>query len=532
MPEPISRDRRYLPGLDGLRALAVAAVVVYHLGFGWASGGLLGVGVFFTLSGYLITDLLVAGLSSGRMQLADFWLARARRLLPALFLVLAVVAVWVWVDDRSQLGTVRGQTVAALVYMSNWWQTFSHQSYFTRFGPPSPLNHLWSLAVEEQFYVVWPWLLVLGMRLIPERSRFASVRPRLAGVTLVLAAASAAEMALLYHPSFDPSRIYYGTDTRAFGLLFGAALALVWPSRSLGGRVGARAGDVLDLLGALGLVGAGVLIWRTTEYSAFLYRGGMVLLSLCTVMVIAAVVHPAARLGRWLGCAPLRWLGVRSYGIYLWHAPVIALTTPSTVHGVQPLRAVLQVAGSIALAALSWRFVEEPIRHGAIGRLWARWRRRRFAIRSARAPQAALAAIGVAVLVAALALSGVVPSPRVKPVVAPLQEVAATGSNAVGPTRDPHAKTGTRASPGSGAAGDSAGAAANPGLGTARRARELHQGSTARRYAQRPRSSRFGQERLHYTQRTHSSTVSSARTEEVEEEFGRTQSLQERTNGL
>jgi peptidoglycan/LPS O-acetylase OafA/YrhL len=475
VPEPISRDRRYLPGLDGLRALAVAAVVVYHLGFGWASGGLLGVGVFFTLSGYLITDLLVAGLSCGRMRLTDFWLARARRLLPALFLMLAVVAVWVWVDDRSQLGTVRGQTLAALVYMSNWWQTFSHQSYFARFGPPSPLNHLWSLAVEEQFYVVWPWLLLLGMRFIPERSRLAAMRPRLAGVTLLLAAASAVEMALLYHPSFDPSRIYYGTDTRAFGLLFGAALALVWPSRSLGGRVGARAGDLLDLMGLVGLAGAGVLIWRTTEYSPFLYRGGMVLLSISTVMVIAAVVHPAARLGRWLGCTPLRWLGVRSYGIYLWHAPVIALTTPSAVHTVEPLRAVLQVGGSIALAAVSWRFVEEPIRHGAIGRVWARRRRLRFAVGSssrarARGPQAALAGAGIAVVVAALALSGIVPSPKVTPVVTPLQEVAATGSSGTGAVgsgaganRDPH---------GGGSAGrtgtGSAKAGANPGVGATR----------------------------------------------------------------
>jgi peptidoglycan/LPS O-acetylase OafA/YrhL len=452
VPEPISRDRRYLPGLDGIRALAVAAVVVYHLGFAWATGGLLGVGVFFTLSGYLITDLLVAGLFSDRMTLADFWLGRARRLLPALFLVLAVVGVWVWVDDRAQLTTVREQTLAALVYMSNWWQTFDHQSYFARFGQPSPLNHLWSLAVEEQFYVVWPWLIVLGMRFVPERSRFASVRPRLALITLVLAIGSAVEMALLYHPTFDPSRIYYGTDTRAFGLLFGAALALVWPSRSLGGRAGAHAGDVLDVIGIAGLVGGAILIWRTNEYSPFLYRGGMVLLSLSTVMVIMAVVHPAARLGRWLGCAPLRWLGVRSYGIYLWHAPVIALTTPSAVHNVQPLRAILQVGGSIALAALSWHFVEDPIRHGAIGRLWGRWRRRRSAIRDARAPQAALAAIAVAVLIAGLALSGVVPSPSITPVLTPTGAVAATGGGRAVTAPDRRPGSGNRRAGAGGAA--------------------------------------------------------------------------------
>jgi peptidoglycan/LPS O-acetylase OafA/YrhL len=444
MPEPISRDRRYLPGLDGVRAVAVTAVILYHLGFGWATGGLLGVGVFFTLSGYLITDLLVAGLSSRRMRLTDFWLARARRLLPALLAMLAVVAVWVWVDDRAQLATVRDQTLAALIYMSNWWQTLGHQSYFARFGAASPLNHLWSLSVEEQFYVVWPCVLILAMRWVPERTQLAALRPRLAGIALVMAIASALEMALLYHPTFDPSRLYYGTDTRAFGLLFGAALALVWPSRSLGGRVGARAGDVLDLVGVAGLIGIVLLIWRTNEYSAFLYRGGMVLLSLSTVMVIAAVVHPAARVGRWLGSAPLRWVGARSYGIYLWHAPVITLTTPAGLHHVQALRAALQVGGSVVLAALSWRYLEQPIRHGAIGRLWARWRRRDSAT-ARRAAGLALTAAVIPALAAGIALAGALRSPRVTPVRAPASQVATTGGGLPGTRSAPRSGTGTRA---------------------------------------------------------------------------------------
>jgi len=408
VPEPVAPDRRYLPGLDGLRAVAVVAVILFHLGFGWASGGLLGVGVFFTLSGYLITDLLVSGLASGRMRLRDFWLARARRLLPALFVVLAVTSVWVWAHDPAQLTTVRGQVLAALVYMSNWWQMFGHQSYFARFAPPSPLNHLWSLAVEEQFYVVWPWLLLIGLRFVPERARRKLLRPRLAAVTLILAVASAVEMALLYHPSFDPSRTYYGTDTRAFGLLFGASLALVWPSRVLSRRAGAHAGDILDLVGLAGLAGIGLLIWRTTEYSPFLYRGGLVLLSISTTMVILAVVHPRARLGRVLGCGPLRWLGARSYGLYLWHVPVIDLTTPSGAHGIDPVRAVLQVAASIALAALSWRLIEEPIRHGAIGRLWESYRRRRLI---GRAPRLALGGTILSVAVTAASLSGAIASP-------------------------------------------------------------------------------------------------------------------------
>ncbi|HEY1465629.1 MAG TPA: acyltransferase, partial [Acidimicrobiales bacterium] len=164
MPEPLGRDQRYMPGLDGLRAVAVIGVVVFHLGFGFLPGGLLGVSVFFTLSGYLITDLLLSEWrSSGALQLGDFWIRRARRLLPALFVMLAVVSIWVSIGDRSQLGALRGDVFSSAVYANNWWLIFHHVSYFDRFGPPSPLGNLWSLAVEEQFYLLWPWLLLGGL---------------------------------------------------------------------------------------------------------------------------------------------------------------------------------------------------------------------------------------------------------------------------------------------------------------------------------------------------------------------------------
>ena len=218
-----------------------APSIAFHLGLGWAPGGLLGVGVFFTLSGYLITDLLLARWDRGPRRLGDFWARRARRLLPALYLMLVIVSVWVAIGAHARLPDIRGEVGSALLYVNNWWQISQHVSYFARFGPPSPLSHLWSLAVEEQFYLVWPWLLLLGLRLIPERRRTISIRPRLAGVTLALAAASAIEMAILYHPSFDSTRIYDGSDTRAFGLLIGAALAMVWPSRSVTAKV-TRAG--------------------------------------------------------------------------------------------------------------------------------------------------------------------------------------------------------------------------------------------------------------------------------------------------
>jgi peptidoglycan/LPS O-acetylase OafA/YrhL len=370
MPEPLRAGQRYMPGLDGLRAVAVLAVIAYHLGFSWASGGLLGVGIFFTLSGYLITDLLLAAQQRSGINLGSFWLGRARRLLPALFLMLAVVVAWVVVLGPAQPPQFREAVGAAALYVANWQLVFEHVSYFARFGPPSPLGHLWSLGVEEQFYIFWPLLLMGGMRLVRKHTPVSGVRPRLAVLTLLLAGGSALEMALLYHPSLDPSRVYYGTDTRAFELLAGAALAMVWPSAKLRADVPLGARRVLDGAGLIGLIAILTMIWRTGEYSPFLYQGGFVALSAATVLLLAALAHPACRIGVALGWGPLRWIGERSYGIYLWHLPIIALTTPEGAHGVNLARAAAQVAATFCVAALSWRYVEQPIRHGALGRLW------------------------------------------------------------------------------------------------------------------------------------------------------------------
>jgi len=429
MPEPVRTGQRYMPGLDGLRALAVLAVIAFHEQLGWAPGGLLGVGVFFTLSGYLITDLLLGQWSArGRLQLADFWARRARRLLPALFVMLAVVTAWVTLADRARLSSLRGAVAAAATYSSNWYLIIQNQSYFARFAPPAPLDHLWSLAVEEQFYLAWPWLLLLGLLCLRawrpgRRGRGAPgaaagpARPGasigwLAVPTLVLAAASAAGMAVFYHPGLDPTRVYEGTDTRAFGLLIGAALAMVWPSRRL--APSARVRGLLDVAGFAGLAVIVLMIWRTGQYSAFIYRGGLILLSVGTAGVLAAAACPGAWTGRLLGWGPLRWIGVRSYGIYLWHYPVIVLTSPA--NSTENLaRAGLQTAATIVLAAASWRFVEEPIRHGALGRLWARARSpRRLAGRgrSLRAAGLVAAAGSAGVLVVACAgLSGAIRAP-------------------------------------------------------------------------------------------------------------------------
>ncbi|HEV7399797.1 MAG TPA: acyltransferase family protein [Solirubrobacterales bacterium] len=417
MPEPVGRGKRYMPGLDGLRAIAVLAVIAYHLEFGWAPGGLLGVGIFFTLSGYLITDILLAHMARHDMRLVDFWLGRARRLLPALFLMLVVVVAWVTVFGPAQPSKFRDAVIAAALYVSNWQLIFQHVSYFARFGAPEPLGHLWSLAVEEQFYIFWPFLLLLGTRFIREAPAAAGgVRPRLAVATLALAAVSAIAMAVLYHPSFDPSRVYDGTDTRAFELLAGAALAMVWPSRKLTPKIAAGARNVLDGAGAAGLLVIALMIWRTNQYSSFIYDGGLVLLSIATVLVVAALAHPASRLGVLLGWAPLRWIGVRSYGIYLWHFPIIVLTSPSGAHGPDLLRDALQVGATFGIAALSWHYVEEPVRHGALGRLWKRLRSQgwRPELVSQRGWAAAGALVAV-LLVALVGLAGAALDPNAEP---------------------------------------------------------------------------------------------------------------------
>ena len=408
MPEPVRSGQRYLPGLDGLRALAVLAVIAFHLQFGWAPGGLLGVGIFFTLSGYLITDLLLGRWSEdGRLHLGDFWLRRARRLLPALFVMLAVVTAWVTLADRARLPDLRPAVGAAAAYVSNWYFIVHNQSYFAQFAPPSPLDHLWSLAVEEQFYLLWPWLLLLGVCFLHGRTR--AVR-WLALPVLALGVASALVMLRLYHPGLDPTRVYEGTDTRACGLLAGAALAMIWPSRRqvrlpLAGRI------ALEAAGVAGLAVCALMVWRVGQYSPFIYRGGLAVLSLATVGVLAAVAYPGSLFGRVLGIGPLRWLGVRSYGIYLWHFPVIVLTSPRNAVESLP-RAAAQAAATILVAALSWRFIEEPIRRGALGRIWRQARasgwRGRLAGADGVASVASLAGICGVLVVAGAGLSGTV----------------------------------------------------------------------------------------------------------------------------
>jgi peptidoglycan/LPS O-acetylase OafA/YrhL len=352
---------RYEPALDGIRAVAVLAVVGYHLGWGFIGGGFLGVDAFFVLSGYLITRLLVAEWSlHDRISLSGFYARRALRLLPALFLVLAAVAVyWELRTPSDQLSGLRGDALASLFYVSNWRFIATGQSYFAQFATPSPLLHLWSLAIEEQFYLIWPLIVIASMK-VARGSRWVLVTVCAVGIVT-----SGALMAALFDP-VDASRAYYGTDARVHALLVGALFALVPVASALGRWFSSRWCRVLG-----GVAAAGVLlaILTASDDIAAYYRGGSLLYAVLVGLVIVTVVGSAtAGLARLLSIAPMLWIGIRSYGIYLWHWPVIVYMTAART-GLEGLTLdAARIAVTFGAAALSYTFVERPIRM----RRWAR----------------------------------------------------------------------------------------------------------------------------------------------------------------
>jgi peptidoglycan/LPS O-acetylase OafA/YrhL len=424
------RSGQWLAGLDGLRALAVAAVVVFHFAPTVLPGGFLGVDLFFVISGYLITRMLLAEIdATGRISARDFYLRRIRRLLPAVVTLLIVTATASALLWRDELPTMRGGVLSSLGYVTNWWLIGGHQSYFVASGRPSMVQHLWSLAIEEQFYLIWPVALVMiaGAFLTWRR---VDARPpavlaagrlyRIAGVATGLALVSTLAMALLAIRSdvpygADSGRVYFGTDTHAMGLLLGSAAGALATRGTLPfarRRPLLRGAFLTDLAAVIALIVLIRIVTSVDEFAPWLYRGGFLAVSALCVVVVAAAPRPASVVGWLLDRAPLRWLGSRSYSIYLWHWPVAVVTRPDIDLAMSGWHLfALRTAVTIGLAEASFRLVEVPFRVGGVRAVVRAWGWPRLS-RTARARVAPAALAGAFVIAGSLISVFVYTTPR------------------------------------------------------------------------------------------------------------------------
>ncbi len=366
--------------IEGLRALAIASVVAYHLEVGWLPSGHMGVVMFLVLTGYLVTNSLLREFDrTGDINLLAFWKRRVTRLWPPLAAMVVIVCAACVLFDHVALTKMRPDILPSLLFFDNWNYIANGLSYFDKIGGVSPLTHLWYLGVDMQLCILWPLVLCGVLKASNDRKGL------LAGVALVLAALSAVLMALFYVPGADPSRVYYGCDTRAFAVLLGAALAIAWPlgymptvgRELLVRRVGERRvrdersprgyavlpvfgpSGAAQASGFVGLAGLLVIMVAVPATSQFFYYGGMLLAALLTVLVMVSLLSPGTALARAFSCAPLQWLGGRSFELYLWHYPVIVLLDAD---GYAPWwLKLVAVAVSLVLAELAWRFVEKPL---------------------------------------------------------------------------------------------------------------------------------------------------------------------------
>ena len=361
----MGKKRRYIKELDGIRAIAVIMVLAYHLKLALFKSGFLGVTVFFVLSGYLITGILISEVEEeGTIDLKNFWLRRIRRLVPAVMSMAVVIIFVSAVVNRIIFTKGCKDFLASVLGFNNWWQIFNKISYFEAAGVPSPFTHCWSLAIETQFYLIYPLILLGIYKLVKSRGEGRANRGLLfAGVTLLLALISVILMIVLFDPQQDASRVYYGTDTRAFSLLFGALLAILWEYRMVPRRLSASVNMVL------GSVSFAVLLVMTIAIngsSNFWYRGGQFFGTILTVLMVYAVSGRKTWLSRFLSNPVLKWMGDRSYSIYLWHYPIILLISK----GIKASWwiTLIEIVLSVVLAELSYRFIETPIRHGIIGK--------------------------------------------------------------------------------------------------------------------------------------------------------------------
>ncbi|AZA09941.1 acyltransferase family protein [Corynebacterium pseudopelargi] len=366
--QPIGKKIRRVPGIDGLRGIAVLAVVIYHFAAQLLPGGYLGVDVFFVLSGFLITSLLLREYAAtGAISLKDFWVRRLRRIVPAATMVLLITVPITRLFGGNLAVGLDKQFFGSVLFVNNWVQIANDNTYFGQ-DQVQIFAHYWSLAVEEQFYILFPPI-VVGLLWLLRRYGRRSIRPVLMAVFLFGAALSATWMAIKVEPGQDPTRVYYGTDTHAFGLLIGAALAALLTSTSSKARDSwpRHSKTLRKLLGIFGVIAFALLLWQMWAMGddlTFTYRGGLVAASVLTAIVLAAVVFEVGPISRLMELAPLRWLGERSFSLYLWHWPIIQLLRHWFPEQPWQLLAILAVAVSLPLSAWSYRNIETPIRRG------------------------------------------------------------------------------------------------------------------------------------------------------------------------
>ena len=359
------RGIQYIPAIDGLRAIAVIAVMLYHLGVSWIPGGFLGVDLFFVISGYVITRLLLDSIQErGGLDLRDFYMARIRRLLPPLVFMIVVtsIVVGLWAPDTSKKFLT--DAPFSLFGGMNWWLVFNHQDYFETSGRPPLLQHTWSLAVEAQFYLLWPLILLLvlkylGKRVIPAAALTIAA---ISGITLMLVsfqidAASSSKV----------SHVYFGTDTHSIGLFLGAALAVSWIPQNFNLQVTRRAQDFIDGIGVFGFIGILATFLLIDESKPTLYRIAFPLAGIFGTAILISIVHPASRFAPLLRNRVLLWIGERSYAIYLWHWVIFQISRPQVdLDGENWALFLLRILLVLAMADISLRLVELPIRSGAV----------------------------------------------------------------------------------------------------------------------------------------------------------------------
>lgn len=360
------KKSRYISGFDGIRTLAVIGVILYHLAPYQFQGGFLGVPIFFVVSGYLITDLLFQEWQQNeRIDVIGFYIRRVKRLYPALVTLVLATTAYITLFARDLLANIRAVIMTNLLYVYNWYQVAHHESYFDKFGTQSPFTHLWSLSIEGQFYLFWPLIIIILLKFVKKKQPIFDTM-------IILAFISALLMAILYRTGQDPSRVYYGTDTRMFSILLGAALAVVWPSTALRKDLPTNLRLLLDVIGGGALVLLCLMFMQMTGESALVYRGGMFFFSVLSMILVAVVAHPGADMNRLLTNRLFTWIGKRSYGIYLYQYPVLVFfESKINVADHSFLYALIEVALILVLSDLSYRFLELPLQHFDYSKTWS-----------------------------------------------------------------------------------------------------------------------------------------------------------------